>query len=41
LCVDAGEDFRVDLTSDLEQKLSRWLIMTKPERAGQVYPTVP
>jgi DNA polymerase-3 subunit alpha len=32
LRVDAGEDFRVDLTSDLEQKLSRWLVATKTER---------
>ncbi len=32
LRVDAGEDFRVDLTSDLEQKLSRWLVATKAER---------
>jgi DNA polymerase-3 subunit alpha len=40
LCVDAGEDFRVDLTSDLEQRLSRWLIMTKPERDTKAYPTV-
>jgi DNA polymerase-3 subunit alpha len=40
LCMDAGEDFRIDLTSDLEKKLSRWLIMTKSERDTQVYPTV-
>jgi len=32
LRVDAGEDFRVDLTSDLQQKLSRWLVTTKVER---------
>ncbi len=32
LWVDAGEDFHVDLNGDLERKLSRWLIMTKPER---------
>jgi DNA polymerase-3 subunit alpha len=32
LRVDAGDDFRVDLTSDLEQKLARWLVTTKTER---------
>jgi DNA polymerase III subunit alpha len=32
LRVDAGEDFRVDLTSDLEAKLARWLVATKSER---------
>jgi DNA polymerase-3 subunit alpha len=30
--VDAGSDLRVDLTSDLEQKLVRWLVTTKSER---------
>src|SRR5438876_9355533 len=32
LCVDAGADFRVDLTRELERKLSRWLVTTKSER---------
>jgi DNA polymerase III subunit alpha len=32
LCIDVGDDFRVDLTTDLEQRLSRWLIITKVER---------
>src|SRR5438105_2304591 len=32
LRVDAGSDFGVDLTSDLEQKLVRWLVTTKSER---------
>jgi DNA polymerase-3 subunit alpha len=36
LRVDAGEDFRVELTSELEQKLSRWLVITKIERRNAV-----
>jgi DNA polymerase-3 subunit alpha len=32
LRVDAGLDLRVDLTSDLERKLVRWLVTTKSER---------
>jgi hypothetical protein len=32
LRVEAGSDLRVDLTSDLEQKLVRWLVTTKSER---------
>jgi DNA polymerase III subunit alpha len=32
LRVDAGADLRVNLTSDLEQKLMRWLVTTKSER---------
>ena len=32
LRVDAGMDFRVDLTRDLEQKLARWLVTGKLER---------
>ena len=32
LRVDAGSDLRVELTGDLEQKLMRWLVTTKPER---------
>jgi len=32
LRVDAGADFRVDLTRELEEKLSRWLVTTKSER---------
>jgi len=32
LQVDAGAELRVDLTRDLEQKLTRWLVTTKSER---------
>ena len=32
LRVDAGPDLRVNLTGDLEEKLSRWLVSTKVER---------
>jgi hypothetical protein len=32
LRVDAGSELRVDLTSDLEEKLVRWLVTTKSER---------
>jgi DNA polymerase-3 subunit alpha len=32
LRVDAGTDFSIDLTRDLEQKLAKWLVTTKPER---------
>src|SRR6266849_1476583 len=32
LRVDAGADLRVNLTGDLEEKLSRWLVSTKVER---------
>jgi len=32
LRVDAGADFRVDLTRELEEKLARWLVTTKSER---------
>jgi DNA polymerase III subunit alpha len=31
LRVDAGEDVRVELTRELETKLARWLVETKPE----------
>ena len=34
LRVDAGADLCVELTSDLEQKLVRWLVTTKAERRG-------
>src|SRR5207237_8743175 len=34
LRVDAGADLCVELTSDLEQKLVRWLVTTKSERRG-------
>ena len=34
LRVDAGADLCVALTSDLEQKLVRWLVTTKSERRG-------
>jgi DNA polymerase-3 subunit alpha len=36
LRVDAGTDFRVDLTRDLEQKLSRWLVTSKLERGSML-----
>jgi DNA polymerase-3 subunit alpha len=36
LRLDAGSDLRVDLTSDLEQKLVRWLVTTKSERRSVV-----
>jgi len=29
LRLDAGADFRVNLTPDLKEKLSRWLVMAK------------
>jgi DNA polymerase III subunit alpha len=32
LRLDAGSDFCVDLTSDIESKLSRWLVTPKPEK---------
>ncbi|MEY2540043.1 MAG: polymerase subunit alpha [Verrucomicrobiota bacterium] len=32
LRVDAGAECRVDLTSDLQEKLSRWLVSTKAQR---------
>src|SRR5438876_2923504 len=32
LRVDTGADYRVNLTRDLEEKLARWLVSTKPER---------
>jgi hypothetical protein len=31
LRVDAGSDCRINLTSDLRDKLSRWLVANKPE----------
>ena len=34
LRVDAGADFSVDLTRDLQEKLARWLVTSKPERRG-------
>jgi DNA polymerase-3 subunit alpha len=34
LRVDAGSHLRVELTRDLEQKLTRWLVTTKAERRG-------
>ena len=36
LRVDAGADFCVNLTRDLEQKLARWLVATKAERRSTV-----
>jgi DNA polymerase III subunit alpha len=36
LRVDAGADLRVNLTGELEQKLTRWLVTTKSERRGQI-----
>jgi hypothetical protein len=32
LRVDAGPDFCVDMTRELEQKLARWLVASKAER---------
>jgi DNA polymerase III subunit alpha len=32
LRMDAGSELRVNLTQDLEQKLMRWLVTSKPER---------
>ncbi len=32
LLLDAGAEFHVNLTSDLEEKLARWLVATKSER---------
>jgi hypothetical protein len=32
LRLDAGADFCVDLTHDLEKRLSRWLVRPKSER---------
>jgi hypothetical protein len=29
LCLDAGAEFSVNLTRDLEEKLSRWLVTAK------------
>jgi DNA polymerase-3 subunit alpha len=34
LRLEIGAEFHVDLTSDLEQKLARWLVTTKSERRG-------
>jgi DNA polymerase-3 subunit alpha len=36
LRVDAGPDFRVNLTHELEQKLMRWLVSTKSDRRDQI-----
>ena len=36
LRVDAGADYRINLTRDLEEKLARWLVATKFERATEV-----
>ena len=36
LRVDAGADFCVNLTRDLEEKLARWLVQSKSERRGVV-----
>jgi DNA polymerase-3 subunit alpha len=33
-CLDAGAQFRVNLTRELEEKLSRWLVSTKSQRRG-------
>ena len=39
LRVDAGADFCVDLTRDLEEKLARWLVTTKSERPSSIVDT--
>jgi DNA polymerase-3 subunit alpha len=36
LRVDAGADYRINLTRDLEEKLSRWLVATKSERRSEI-----
>ncbi len=36
LRVDAGADYRINLTRDLEEKLARWLVTTKAERRTEV-----
>jgi len=41
LRVDAGADLRVNLTRDLEEKLSRWLVTSKPERRNAVVDPTP
>ena len=33
-CLDAGAQFRVNLTRELEEKLARWLVSSKSERRG-------
>jgi hypothetical protein len=35
LRVDAGSNLRVNLTSELEGKLMRWLVASTPERRGE------
>jgi DNA polymerase-3 subunit alpha len=39
LRVEAGADFHVDLTRDLEEKLAKWLVTAKSEREVAVDPT--
>jgi DNA polymerase-3 subunit alpha len=39
LRVEAGADFHVDLTRDLEEKLAKWLVTAKSEREVTVDPT--
>jgi DNA polymerase III subunit alpha len=39
LRVEAGHDCRVDLTTDLEAKLSRWLVTSKGERREPAFPS--
>ena len=34
LCIDAGASFRVSVTTELEQRLARWLVSAKAERDG-------
>src|SRR6266446_2818961 len=41
LRVDAGADLRVNLTGDLEEKLSRWLVTSKPERRNAAIDPTP
>jgi DNA polymerase-3 subunit alpha len=36
LRVDAGTDYRINLTRDLEEKLARWLVTSKSERRDDV-----
>jgi hypothetical protein len=39
LRLDAGPDYRINLTRDLEERLARWLIDTKCERSSEVLQT--
>ena len=38
LCIDAGPDFRISLTDELEHRLARWLVSAKSERSAPPVP---